>query len=78
MRQPGRNAQIFYYLCNTIKKETEMKKVIYAIIIALALIVWLAWGGFGNEMGTLMVGLGTAFTINFVGDRLHEKETETE
>ena len=55
-----------------------MKKVIYAIIIALALIVWLAWGGFGNEMGTLMVGLGTAFTLNFVGDRLHEKETETE
>ena len=46
-----------------------MKALIYSlIVIALTIPVWLHWGGFHNDLGTLILALADAFIINVIVD----------
>ena len=41
-----------------------MKQVIISVIIlAFSVIVWLHWGGFSNNMGTLIIALADVFAF---------------
>lgn len=51
-----------------------MKQAIYSIIvIALSIIVWLHWGGFSNDMGTLVIALADVFALTVVADNSPKK-----
>lgn len=46
-----------------------MKTFIYSlIVIALTIPVWLHWGGFHNDLGTLILALADVFIINVIVD----------
>lgn len=50
-----------------------MKALIYSlIVIALTIPVWLHWGGFNNDLGTLILALVDVFIINIIVDN-HKK-----
>lgn len=50
-----------------------MKTFIYSlIVIALTIPVWLHWGGFHNDLGTLILALADVFIINVIVDN-HKK-----
>lgn len=51
-----------------------MKQAILSIIvITLSIIVWLHWGGFSNDMGTLILMLADALILTVIADNTHEK-----
>lgn len=55
-----------------------MKKriIFYAIVIAILLPVWLHWGGFKNDMGTLILLLAGVFAGTVFEDRQAETKME--
>lgn len=57
------------------RKGNNMKKriIAYAIIIAVLLPIWIHWGGFKNDMGTLILALAGVFA----GTVFESKQTET-
>ena len=54
-----------------------MKALIYSIIVlALSAIVWLHWGGFSNDMGTLIIMLLDVFFITVILDTCKKAPAE--
>ena len=54
-----------------------MKKILtYAIILVPIFLVWLHWGGFKNDMGTLILAMVATFACTVATDKMHEKETQ--
>lgn len=50
-----------------------MKKIlVYAIIIVPIILVWLHWGGFKNDMGTLILMLAATFLCTVATDKMHK------
>jgi len=47
--------------------------VISVIIFALSIIVWLHWGGFSNDMGTLIIALADVFILTVIADNSPKK-----
>lgn len=43
--------------------------ITYAIIFALSIIVWLHWGGFSNDMGTLVIATADALIATAIYDK---------
>ena len=43
--------------------------ITYAIVIALSVIVWLHWGGFSNDMGTLVIATADALIATAIYDK---------
>jgi F0F1-type ATP synthase assembly protein I len=55
-----------------------MKQVIISIvIIAISIIVWLHWGGFSNDLGTLIIALADVFAITVVADNSPKKSEKS-
>ena len=54
-----------------------MKKILaYSAVLAPIVLIWLHWGGFSNDMGTLVLSLAAAFACTVVGDKMHEKSAQ--
>ena len=54
------------------------KRIIaYAIIIAILLPIWIHWGGFKNDFGTLVLMIGGIFAAT-VYESEKKKETKAE
>ena len=54
-----------------------MKQVIISIvIIAISIIVWLHWGGFHNDLGTLIIALADVFFITVILDNCKKAPAE--
>ena len=51
--------------------------IISVIIIALSNIVWLQWGGFSNDMGTLIIALADVFVLTVVADNSPKKSEKS-
>ena len=51
--------------------------IISVIIIALSIIVWLHWGGFSNDMGTLIIALADVFVLTVVADNSPKKSEKS-
>ena len=47
--------------------------VISVIILAFSVIVWLHWGGFSNNMGTLIIALADVFAFTVIADNFPKK-----
>ena len=56
-----------------------MKKriIAYAIIIAILLPIWIHWGGFKNDMGTLILALMGVFAGTVFESKQAEKTKAT-
>ena len=55
-----------------------MKQVIISIvIIAISIIVWLHWGGFSNDLGTLIIALADVFALTVVADNSPKKSEKS-
>ena len=56
-----------------------MKKILaYSAVLAPIAIIWISWGGFSNDMGTLVLSLAAAFGRTVVGDKMHENRAKAE
>jgi hypothetical protein len=56
-----------------------MKKILaYAITIAPFALVWLHWGGFRNDFGTLILSLMAVFACTVVSDKMNERSAKAE
>lgn len=47
--------------------------IISVIILAFSVIVWLHWGGFSNNMGTLIIALADVFAFTVIADNSPKK-----
>lgn len=54
-----------------------MKQIIISvIIIAISVIVWIHWGSFSNDLGTLIIALADVFALTVVADNSPKKSEE--
>lgn len=51
--------------------------IISVIILALSIIVWLHWGGFSNDMGTLIIALADVFALTVITDNTPKKSEKS-
>lgn len=47
--------------------------IISILVIAFSLIVWQHWGGFSNDMGTLIIAIVDTFILTVIADNAPKK-----
>ena len=50
--------------------------IISILVIAFSLIVWQHWGGFSNDIGTLVIAIADTFILTVIADNAPKKEKE--